>query len=121
MLQATPVRPAGALRAATAIDLIGDLDKTLAAMFADTLHDLIGRGDPEVIVNLGNVSVVHDEGLAAVIKLLVEYRLRGCPIAVRTGARRIRAQLKAARVPQETDAEGTLGRERHVMIARHAP
>jgi anti-anti-sigma regulatory factor len=121
MLQVTPVRPAGAPRAATAIDLIGDLDKTLATMFGDTLHGLIARGDSDMIVNLGNVSIVHEDGLAAVIRLVVEYRLRGCPIAVRAGKRRIKTLLKAARVPCESEAEGTLGRERQIMIARHAP
>jgi ABC-type transporter Mla MlaB component len=119
MLQATPVRPAGAPRAATAIDLIGDLDKTLATMLGETLHGIVSRGDSDTIVNLGNVAVVHEEGLAAVIRLVVEYRLRGCPIAVRAGQRRMRSLLKAARIPCESEAEGTLGRNRQVMIARH--
>lgn len=120
MLQATPVRPA-ALRAATAIELIGDLDSTLAKMFGDTLRGLIARGDSDVIVNLSHVAIFHEEGLAAVLRAVVECRLRGCTIAVRAGTRHVRGLLKSARIPYESEAEGTLGRERHVMIARHAP
>lgn len=119
MLQATPVRPV-ALRAATAIDLIGDLDATLAKLLGDSLHGITARGDSDVIVNLSHVSVFHEDGLAAVIRAVVEYRLRGCAIVVRAGGRRVRSLLKSARIPQEGEADA-LGRERHVMIARHAP
>ncbi len=121
MLQASPVLPAGAPRAATAvaIDLIGDLDANLATMFGETLHGIIGRGDSDVIVNFSHVAVVHAEGLASVLRTIVESRLSGPSISVLAGSRHIRSLLKSARIPVTENPE-TLGRERHVMIARHA-
>ncbi len=88
-------------------------------MFGETLHGIVRRGESDVVVNLSHVSSVHEDGLKAVIRAIVELRVSGSAIAVRAGTRRVRSLLKSARIPCEESAT-TMGPDRHVMIARHA-
>lgn len=121
MLQATTVKPVGAPRAATVIDLIGDLDSTLSQAFDETLRGVIADGESDVVLDLKHVASVHADGLASVVRTIAEARLRGCAVAVLAHSRHVRTLLNCARI-RCADREVTLGRghERHVMIARHA-
>ncbi|HMD03230.1 MAG TPA: STAS domain-containing protein [Candidatus Baltobacteraceae bacterium] len=121
MLQATNVKPVGAPRAATVIDLIGDLDSTLAQTFNEALGGALDDGESNIVLDLKHVASVHADGLTAVVRTIAEARLRGCAIAVLAHSRHVRTLLSCARI-RCADREVTLGRghERHVMIARHA-
>jgi anti-anti-sigma regulatory factor len=118
MVHSVAVLPEAAGRRVVTIDLIGDLDATLASLFTETLARVSARGD-DVAVNFKHVAVVHSDGFAELSKAIAAARLGGTGVAILAKNRRIKTLFTSARIPCEEMAEGRIF-VRHVMIARHA-
>jgi len=103
-----------------AISLIGDLDAELGGILAQTLDELAGRGNCDIVVDFDRVASVHGMGLAAASRTLAQHHLAGGSVVASTRKRLVRAALSAARVPL-APREAAPGRiDRHVMIAHHS-
>jgi anti-anti-sigma regulatory factor len=103
------------------VDLIGDLDVTLANLFADTLAHLAAGGTTDVFLNTKHVSLSSTDGLAALDAALAAARAAGCSVAIDPGNRRMRSAFATARIPCSREALARRPhRARHLMIARHS-
>jgi anti-anti-sigma regulatory factor len=108
-------------RVSVFVDLIGDLDATLANLFADTLDHLTERGTTDVFLNTKHVSLSSTDGLAALEAALTVARAKGCSVAIDPGNRRMRSAFATAHIPCSREALATRPHSaRHLMIARHA-
>lgn len=122
MLSTQALPSAAPSRIAVFVDLIGDLDATLGALFAETLARLTERGTTDVFLTTKHVNGSSRSGLAAIDKALVAARARGCSIAIDPGNRRMRSAFASARIQCAPERlAGRPARARHLMIARHAP
>jgi anti-anti-sigma regulatory factor len=121
MLSIQPLSPGAHDRVAVVVDLIGDLDATLAGIFAGTLAERAADGRSDVIVLARYVTASTADGLAALNAAVTRARSQGSSIALDPGNRRMRAAFKRARIGCAPDDCTRLPyNARHVMIARHA-
>jgi hypothetical protein len=121
MLSTEAFAPATPPRVAVVVDLIGDLDATLADIFAATLDRLTADGATDLYLKTRHVAVTSNDGMTTLAKALATARARGCSIAVDPGSRRMRSAFSHEGVAYAATAEGVLPRNaRHLMIARHA-
>ena len=111
---------APAVRVTVAIDLIGDLDATLGAMFSETLTRLVDDGTTDVALMLKHIALSSEDGVAALGAALARARARGCSVAVDPGSRRMKATFAAARLNVAGSAASARTTSRHLMLARHA-
>jgi anti-anti-sigma regulatory factor len=102
------------------IDLIGDLDATLGEILAGTLEHQASLGAVDLVVNCKHLSDASPDGIAALSRAIGIMRLRGYPVYLLAGSRKLRLAFKAAQIacPQIDILPATMSR-RHVMIARH--
>lgn len=102
------------------IDLLGDLDSTLAEILAGTLEVQASLGGGDLVVNCKHLSDASPEGIASLARALESVIRRGYPIFLIPGSRKLRLAFKAANVvcPQ-IDILPARMRRRHVMIAHH--
>ncbi len=121
MFQPASFAPLSERRSVT-VSLIGDLDAQLGEILAETLADLVRRGESDLTVDFDNVEVIEGSGLAAAARALAQHRLAGCAIAATARKRRVRSALNASRVPlagrDQTPPPSSV--RRHVMIAHNA-
>ncbi|GAC1307984.1 MAG: hypothetical protein NVS2B3_12280 [Vulcanimicrobiaceae bacterium] len=111
---------ATAISEAVAIDLIGDLDTTLASALDDALEGVARDGaGAAVVVSTRYVIRSTPGGLTRFDVALLKARTRGCAIRVDAGCRRMRTAFALAKIACDDDARSANGR-RHVMIAHHA-
>jgi anti-anti-sigma regulatory factor len=119
-MHAASIEPAVAGRSPVVVELIGDLDATLAQILRETLETQTLRGESHIVVSFRHLTEITNEGLSAAARAIAESRLGGCAISVYAQGRRVRAMLQIARLTCERGELASLGNARHVMIARHA-
>jgi anti-anti-sigma regulatory factor len=120
MMHAASIEPAVGDRSPVVVELIGDLDATLAQTLRETLEAQKLRGESHVVVSFRHLAEITNEGVSAAARAIAESRLGGCAVSVYAQGRRVRAMLQLARLSCERGELETLGNGRHVMIARHA-
>lgn len=107
--------------ASAVVDLIGDLDATLAATFSETLQRLVGGGTTHVYVRARHLATTTSAGLAALDAACGLARACGAFVALDPGSRRMRAAFATvAPAVDRRRAPAHPPRARHLMIARHA-
>jgi hypothetical protein len=122
MLSTQDLARPSAARAAVCVELIGDLDATLGAMFAETLAALCDSGETDVRLSTRHVTESTGAGFKALEGAVATARRRGCAVTVDPGNRRMRAALSSLTTPKASDSPSAAsGGRRHLIIARHAP
>ena len=121
MFQSAQFAPLSERRTIT-VSLIGDLDARLGEILAETVADLVRRGESDLTIDFEHVETMEGPGLAAAARVLAQHRLAGCTIEATAKKRRVRSALNASRVPlARRDATSPFSRAgRHVMIAHNA-
>jgi hypothetical protein len=110
------------VRVAVSIDLIGDLDATLAATFSETLARLVSdEGVVDAFVSTKHLATSLPDGMSGVGAAIDAARAAGCRVVVDPGSRRMKAAFAAARMDLAAGATAFPSRRgRHLMLARHA-
>lgn len=109
-------------RCVVVVDLIGDLDATLASTFADTMRSLVADGATQIFVNARHAATASFDGLTTLDAACVTARDAGTTVTLDPGNRRMRAAFASASLAVEKRL-GTAPHPRgtrHFMIARHA-
>jgi anti-anti-sigma factor len=116
MPQVNRVAPFRPSRPAVVIDLVGDLDATLAAILAETLDRL---EDPEVVISCKRLAFADETGLGAVTRALDAARRRGCNVVVSASARKLRVSFAAARIAFTASGDTQPPARRRSIIIAH--
>jgi len=121
MLSTKMIAPEASKRVGVLVDLIGDLDVTLAELARDTFADLAVRGATDVFLATRHVGSSSADGLRVLAAALVAARARGCTIEIDPGNRRMRTALGAAGISCARGAHANRPPQaRHLLIARHS-
>jgi len=101
------------------VDLIGDLDPTLASVVAEALDGLSPDGAGSVRVRTSHVRNASCDGVAALARALDTARASGLAVILEVGNRTVKTAFANAHlvgVPFTTGAP----RDRHLLLARRA-
>ncbi len=101
------------------VDLIGDLDPTLASVVAEALDGLAPDGACAVRVRTAHVRNASRDGVAALARALDVARAGGLAVILEVGNRTVKTAFANAQLACVPFTTGT-PRDRHLLLARHA-
>lgn len=103
---------------AIVIDLIGDLDATLGAIFSDALGRIAGDSRCRIFVSTKHVADTTREGLERMDAAISTARSHGSAIVLEAGNRRMKNAFRFARIACEAVPRPTS--RRHMMLAHRS-